>query len=102
MTDVIIIGGGASGMVAAIQAAHLGVSVCILEKKDRVGRKLLTTGNGRCNLSNRDLDFEHYHGSVSKLLPKLWKRIDAARVEDFWRELGIDYTEGENGKLYPR
>ena len=102
MTDVIIIGGGASGMVAAIQAAHLGVSVCILEKKDRVGRKLLTTGNGRCNLSNRDLDFEHYHGSVSKLLPKLWKRMDAARVEDFWRELGIDYTEGENGKLYPR
>ncbi len=102
MTDVIIIGGGASGMTAAIQAAHLGVSVCVLEKKDRVGRKLLTTGNGRCNLSNRDLDFSHYHGSVTKLLPKLWKRMDAERVEEFWRELGIDYVEGENGKVYPR
>lgn len=102
MTDVIIIGGGASGMTAAIQAAQLGVSVCILEKKDRVGRKLLTTGNGRCNLSNRDLDFSHYHGSVVKLLPRLWKRMDADRVEEFWRELGIDYVEGENGKVYPR
>ena len=102
MTDVIIIGGGASGMTAAIQAAHLGVSVCVLEKKDRVGRKLLTTGNGRCNLSNRDLDFSHYHGSMTNLLPKLWKRMDAERVEEFWRELGIDYVEGENGKVYPR
>jgi len=102
MADVIIIGGGASGMTAAIQAAQLGVSVCILEKKDRVGRKLLTTGNGRCNLSNRDLDFSHYHGSVVKLLPRLWKRMDADRVEEFWRELGIDYVEGENGKVYPR
>ena len=102
MADVIIIGGGASGMTAAIQAAQLGVSVCILEKKDRVGRKLLTTGNGRCNLSNRDLDFSHYHGSIAKLLPKLWKRMDADRVEEFWRELGIDYVEGENGKVYPR
>ena len=102
MTDVIIIGGGASGMVAAIQAARLGVSVCILEKKDRVGRKLLATGNGRCNLSNRDLDFRHYHGSMTRLLPRLWKRMDGERVEEFWRDLGIDYVEGEGGKLYPR
>ena len=102
MTDIIIIGGGASGMVAAIQAARLGVSVCILEKKDRVGRKLLTTGNGRCNLSNRDLDLKHYHGSMTRLLPKLWNRMNAERVEDFWMELGIDYVEAERGKLYPR
>ena len=102
MTDLIVIGGGASGMVAAIEAARLGVSVCVLEKKDRVGRKLLTTGNGRCNLSNRDLDFRHYHGSMASRLPKLWKRMDADRVEAFWQSLGIDYVEGEKGKLYPR
>lgn len=102
MKDIIIIGGGASGMVAAIQAAGLGVSVCILEKKDRVGRKLLATGNGRCNLSNRNLDWGHYHGSLTRLLPKLWKRMDGKRVESFWQELGIDYREGEQGKVYPR
>lgn len=102
MTDIAIIGGGASGMTAAIAAAELGVSVCVLEKKDRVGRKLLTTGNGRCNLSNQDLSLSHYHGSVARLLPALWPRMDGERLKEFWRSLGIEYTEGDQGKLYPR
>ena len=52
MTDVIIIGGGASGMMAALTAAENGHSVLLLERQSRVGRKLLATGNGRCNLTN--------------------------------------------------
>ena len=52
MMDVIIIGGGASGMMAALTAAENGRSVLLLERQSRVGRKLLTTGNGRCNLTN--------------------------------------------------
>ena len=52
MTDVIIIGGGASGMLAALTAAESGHSVLLLERQSRVGRKLLATGNGRCNLTN--------------------------------------------------
>lgn len=52
MTDVIVIGGGASGMMAALTAAENGRSVVLLERQSRVGRKLLATGNGRCNLNH--------------------------------------------------
>ena len=52
MAEVIIIGGGAAGMAAAIEAATLGDSALLLERMDRVGKKLLATGNGRCNLMN--------------------------------------------------
>ena len=59
---VLIIGGGASGMMAALSARKEGAEVCILERQARVGRKLLATGNGRCNLSNTKLTMKNYHG----------------------------------------
>lgn len=59
---VLIIGGGASGMMAALSARKEGAEVCILERQARVGRKLLATGNGRCNLSNTKLIMKNYHG----------------------------------------
>ena len=58
---VIIIGGGAAGMMAALSAKEQGAEVCILERQARVGRKLLATGNGRCNLSNTKLTLKNYH-----------------------------------------
>ena len=68
---VLIIGGGASGMAAALSAARDPAnSVTLLERQARVGRKLLATGNGRCNLTNRELGPEHYHGG-SRNLPCL-------------------------------
>ena len=51
--NVVIIGGGASGLMAAIWASRLGAAVTVLEKNDKPGRKLLATGNGRCNFTNR-------------------------------------------------
>ena len=66
--DLIVIGGGASGMSAAIayqracrDARKEPGTVLILEKNDRVGKKILATGNGRCNLSNKDMQFSHFH-----------------------------------------
>ena len=102
MFDIVVIGGGASGMAAAIEAAERGCRVCIAEKMDRVGKKLLATGNGRCNLSNRDLGRCHFHGSVAALLPQMSAAADGKTVEAFWRHIGIDYIELEKGKLYPR
>ena len=61
--QVIIIGGGASGLVAAIAAAREGAGVTVLEHMDRVGKKILSTGNGRCNLTNLSLRPEHYRCS---------------------------------------
>ena len=60
--SVSVIGGGSSGMMAAISAARCGAAVMLLERKDRVGKKLLATGNGRCNLSNADCALSRFHG----------------------------------------
>ena len=56
-----VIGAGASGMMAAIQAAMSGAQVTIYEKTDRVGKKILATGNGKCNLSNQNMDLSNYY-----------------------------------------
>lgn len=53
--DLIVLGGGASGLIAAITAKDLGMDVAIVEGTDRIGKKLLTTGNGRCNISNSSI-----------------------------------------------
>ena len=60
--NVVIIGGGASGIVAAISAAREGAKVTILEHKDRIGKKILSTGNGRCNLTNEYMEQDCFRG----------------------------------------
>ncbi len=97
---VLIIGGGASGMTAGIFAARAGVSVTVLEHKDRVGKKLLSTGNGRCNFTNRDQRPECYR-SEQPDFP--WRVIQNFSLEDtleFFRGLGILPKE-RNGYFYP-
>ncbi|MCI6614128.1 MAG: FAD-dependent oxidoreductase, partial [Clostridiales bacterium] len=61
---ICVIGGGAAGMMAALTAAESGHSVLLLERQSRVGRKLLATGNGRCNLTNYNVSPAHYHGGT--------------------------------------
>ena len=102
MVDIAIIGGGASGLAAAVAAGWAGVGVCILEKEDRCGRKLLATGNGRCNLANRDFSPRHFHGSLSDIAKTIFETMTMERLEAFWKQLGIELVEGERGKLYPR
>ena len=72
--QVIIIGGGASGLMAAITAARNGRQVTLLERQARVGRKLLATGNGRCNLTNQNMGLPYYHGQARTLPVPLWRR----------------------------
>jgi len=96
-TDIAIIGGGASGLAAALTAARQGAAVAILEKLPRVGKKLLATGNGRCNLGNLSADLGHFHGSVD-VAPVL----DAFSGEiSFFRSLGLVARPDEAGRLYP-
>ncbi len=96
MPSVAIIGGGASGLAAAITAAECGASVTIYEKNDRIGRKLLSTGNGRCNLSNTDMSVSHFRGNSSFIS----EIMDSTDVSSFIYEAGI-ITREENGRLYP-
>ena len=96
MPSIAIIGGGASGLAAAICAAEHGADVTIYEKNDRVGRKILSTGNGRCNLSNTDMSLSHFRGN-HKFISAI---LDSADVTSFIYNAGI-ITREENGRLYP-
>ena len=60
--DILIIGGGASGIAAAITSKDFGADVAIIESNDRIGKKLLSTGNGRCNITNENITIQNYHG----------------------------------------
>lgn len=100
MKKVVIIGGGASGMMAAIQAARTGAAVTLLEHNEKPGKKILATGNGRCNLTNLVQEPSRYRSSQPDFP---WKIITQYPLEDtlaFFSEVGI-YTKDRNGWVYP-
>lgn len=102
MTDTIIIGGGAAGMAAAIAAAEAGGRITLIERQSRVGRKLLATGNGRCNLSNRAAgDGTHYHGEQPGFSRAVLARYGVEDTLAWFRALGLITAEEPDGKLYP-
>ena len=97
---VLVIGGGAAGMTAAIFAARSHASVTVLEHMDRVGKKLLSTGNGRCNFTNRDQKPEYYRCGQEGFPQKVLSQFSAEQTVAFFGELGILPKE-RNGCLYP-
>ena len=101
ITDIAIIGGGASGLAAAVEAktALPKAKVVILEKLDRVGKKILATGNGRCNLSNINLTANHYHGSVKNVMRIIGSTPSA---KEFFGGLGLLCMADSKGRIYPR
>ena len=80
----VIIGGGAAGMMAALTAAGRGIDVILLERQNRVGRKLLATGNGRCNLTNLNLSAENYHGAPNSFITPALDAFGAADTLEFF------------------
>lgn len=98
---VLIIGGGAAGMVAAISASRNGAKAVILEQLTRVGKKILATGNGRCNLTNAHIDIDRYHGNNVNFAYGALKQLDRKDTIKFFEELGIYCIEEEEGKIYP-
>lgn len=95
-----IIGGGAAGMMAAVTAAGQGASVTILEGNDRVGKKILSTGNGKCNLGNRKLDLEEYYTGQPGRLKECMERFGTEDTIAFFQGIGLLLKE-KNGYLYP-
>ena len=80
---VAVIGGGASGLVAACFAADAGAQVALFEKQKKLGRKILVTGHGRCNISNRAVDSSRYHGLNPAFVNNVFARFEALETEDF-------------------
>ena len=102
MKNVGIIGGGASGMMAAVAAAEEGARVTILEKQDRIGKKILATGNGKCNLSNLSFSAQRdYHSQEPEKIESFFKQFSVREAVAFFEDRGLVLTE-KNGYLYPR
>ena len=98
---MIVVGGGASGLVAAIVAAREGAKVTILERSNRVGKKILATGNGRCNLTNIDCNLAYYHGTDPKFALGALTAFDPNMAIQFFEELGISHKVESGGKVFP-
>lgn len=100
MREIFVIGGGASGMAAAVMAARAGASVTVLEHNDILGKKILSTGNGRCNLTNLSLESGDYRGDDSEFIEAFLAGFDTDAAFDFFSSVGI-YTKCRGDYVYP-
>ena len=102
MKEIVIIGGGASGMAAAIRAAEQAdARVTLLERQGRVGKKLMATGNGRCNLTNLDAQPSRYHSEDARFAVPALQAYPPQRVLDFFARLGLRTVTEYGGRVYP-
>lgn len=100
MKKIIVIGGGASGLTASIIAAQNGCAVTIIEKNATLGKKILVTGNGRCNYFNEDFNIDHFNSENKKLLEMIINDENKIKVKSFFSKLGI-VSKIKDGYYYP-
>ena len=98
---IAIIGGGASGMMAAITAAKYGAEVTLIERKDRIGKKILATGNGKCNFTNINMKATDFFSQCKGVYSDYVSQYDNFSVISFFQELGM-LIKDKNGYCYPR
>ena len=98
---IAVIGGGAAGFVSAITASRLGADVTIYERSDRVLKKILATGNGRCNMTNMNAGRENYHGKNPDFIRSTVSRFWVSETLDFFSEIGVLAKTEKDGKVYP-
>lgn len=101
--DIAIIGGGASGMVAAISAKikNPNIQVAIVESGKSLGKKLLSTGNGRCNLTNKNISPKHYHCEDKNFINEIINKYNYKELNEFFYSLGLVTTSDNDGRVYP-
>ena len=100
MAKVLIIGGGASGMVAAIYASKNNNEVILCDKNNNLGKKILITGNGKCNYWNSDINLKHYNSYDMDILDKIITEDNKLEIEKFFDRLGI-VPKIRDGYYYP-
>lgn len=101
--DLLILGGGASGIMASILCKDYGMDVALIEGSDRIGKKILTTGNGRCNVTNKFIEepFNRYHSSNIGFFQPVLGNFTVKDTIDFFYSLGLPLVTLEEGKMYP-
>ncbi len=100
--DVAVIGAGSAGIMAAITASRMGNRVVLVERNPQIGRKLLATGNGRCNLTNARVTADRYHGSDREFIETVLDAFDHVATMRFFEALGLLLKEEDNGRVFPR
>jgi predicted Rossmann fold flavoprotein len=100
LSDVIILGAGASGLMAAIRAAERGRRVLVLDHAERAGKKLLVSGGGKCNVTNRRVALSDFFGANSAFCASALKRFTPYRVQKFLRNAGIHTEERDHGRVF--
>jgi predicted Rossmann fold flavoprotein len=101
--DIAVIGAGPAGCMAAIRGAQLGRKVILLEKNNQIGRKILITANGRCNLTNSapPEDFLHMFGKRGSFYRDIFRKYNNQDLMDFFIKNGLELKEEDNGRLFP-
>jgi len=99
--NIAIIGGGTSGCIAAIMASQNEKSVILIERNDEIGKKILVTGNSRCNLTNRKIDSSRYHGANPEFIDAVLKSFDQNKTIRYFESLGLKTKEEDNGRIFP-
>lgn len=95
-----IIGGGAAGLMAAITAVRSGCECCIFDVNDNLGKKILSTGNGRCNYTNSNMDYNYFNSDNIEFVKTALEQFGHEDTVKFFRELGV-VPRNKNGYFYP-
>jgi predicted Rossmann fold flavoprotein len=98
---IAIVGGGAAGMMAAITAARQGARVTMLERQDRVGKKILATGNGSCNLTNVPCALDNFHGADPDFISMVVGQFPVEKTLEFFNALGVCTRVEDGGRVFP-
>lgn len=99
--NIAIVGGGAAGLIAAITAAKAGHNLTVFEKSDRVGKKILASGNGRCNISNTSLHVNNYFSQNPNFVAEVLKQFHFEHFKKFCASMGLFLDIKEDGRVYP-
>jgi predicted Rossmann fold flavoprotein len=102
MSNIAIIGGGASGMIASIFASQNHHNITIFEKNNRLGKKILATGNGRCNITNKKIEIKKFHSNDMDPVKYVLDQFKLDQTLEFFESIGLLTVEGEKkNRLYP-
>ncbi len=101
--DVLVIGGGAAGLCSAISLKRKkpSLNIAVIEQLSRVGKKLIVTGNGRCNITNEDILLSSFHSENEGFLSCVLENYNKDMTKDFFESLGVVFTCDDRGRIYP-
>ncbi|MCO4845031.1 MAG: NAD(P)/FAD-dependent oxidoreductase [Sulfurovum sp.] len=101
MVDMIVVGAGAAGLIAAITSARAGQKIIVLEQNTKIGKKILVSGNGKCNIDNKYITTNRFHGQNPDFIKKVLEGYGVEIVENFFTSIGLELIEGKEGKMFP-